>query len=346
MKYAPIYIPTLNRYEHFYRLMESLKRNSWACYTDVIVAVDYPPSEKYRDGWQKICNYLDKSDFSIFNNFIVFKRDVNYGIPKNINELWYYVQSHYDRWIYSEDDLEYSPNYLEYMDKCLDKYENDPDVIAVTGYSYPIDWKVSEGATYMRQNFNVASWGLGMWKSRQAEFNSYILTGQMLKDAPSVIKSEKYKVMIDSTFQEYFRDTLKYDKNKSIECRVTDCSLTAFLACYNKYCISPVISKVRNWGFDGTGVCCPKSSGANTMVDDLDYAAQETDTATSFELVLNDDGFLDENRRLLNKFDLVPSEKMAIAELNFKLIKRYGMKLGYVIRMAIAVINRIKRKFN
>ena len=58
MVYAPIYIPTLCRSEHFQKCIESLKTNTWARYTDVYIALDYPPSEKYRAGYEKICSYL------------------------------------------------------------------------------------------------------------------------------------------------------------------------------------------------------------------------------------------------------------------------------------------------
>jgi hypothetical protein len=74
MKYAPIIIPTLCRFEHFKRLIVSLKRNSWARYTDVYVGIDYPPIQRYRQGWEIICNYVDNGSFEEFASFNVVKR--------------------------------------------------------------------------------------------------------------------------------------------------------------------------------------------------------------------------------------------------------------------------------
>lgn len=37
MVYAPVCIPTLNRYEHLKELIESLQQNSWAQYTDLYI---------------------------------------------------------------------------------------------------------------------------------------------------------------------------------------------------------------------------------------------------------------------------------------------------------------------
>ena len=45
MIYAPVLIPTLCRADHFIRCLESLKKNTWAKYTEVYVAVDYPAKE-------------------------------------------------------------------------------------------------------------------------------------------------------------------------------------------------------------------------------------------------------------------------------------------------------------
>ena len=71
MIYAPVVIPTLCRSTHFKRTVESLKRNGWAKYTDVYIGLDYPPAEKYEQGWKEICEYLETSDFSVFNKFVV-----------------------------------------------------------------------------------------------------------------------------------------------------------------------------------------------------------------------------------------------------------------------------------
>ena len=58
MTYYPVIIPTLNRYEHFKNCVESLSNNLYANETELVVGLDYPPSEKYIDGWKKIKDYI------------------------------------------------------------------------------------------------------------------------------------------------------------------------------------------------------------------------------------------------------------------------------------------------
>lgn len=58
MVYYPICIPTLCRYEKFKECIESLAHNTIASKTDLIIGLDFPPSEKYREGYEKIKEYI------------------------------------------------------------------------------------------------------------------------------------------------------------------------------------------------------------------------------------------------------------------------------------------------
>ena len=165
MNCAPILITTLNRHEHFIRLIESLRKNTWAKYTPVYVALDFPPSEKYVDGYIKICDYL-KGDFSDFLEFHIIRRNENYGSLRNMAEMRDKILQRYDTFIRTDDDAEFSPNFLEFMNKCLEKYKDCDDVIAVTGYSYPIKWTASPESNVLPINFNASMWGTGFWKHK------------------------------------------------------------------------------------------------------------------------------------------------------------------------------------
>jgi len=331
MKYAPFVVPTLCRSEHFIRMIESLKRNSWACYTDVVVSVDYPLSEQDRKGWQEICDYLDRGDFSAFKQMIVFKQTKNLGVGGNINYLNNYIIQNYDRWIRCDDDCEFSPNFLEYMDKCLDWFEDDEDVVAVTGYSYPIDWSVSEGATCMKQQFNVASWGLGYWVKKHESAAKYIRSGKMLDDAEMVIRTGRHKKMSKRCYVQYFNQVVNNRRGtvKALLTGVTDISLRAYLACQDKYCISPVLSKVKNHGFDGSGAVCQNTVGMDdSSTESYDYQKQEIDTSTHFDLVLNDPQLLHENKLKMDAFDGVSKRHLLYTNIKFKIVKCFGVKFA------------------
>ena len=131
---APLYIPTLCRHEHFKKAIESLKVNTWAKYTTIYIALDYPAKDTHWDGYNKICEYLDSNDFSEFRDFIVVKRSENMGSLANADSMCKEIMKKYDRWIYAEDDLEFSPVFLEYMNKCLKYFENDASFLSACRY--------------------------------------------------------------------------------------------------------------------------------------------------------------------------------------------------------------------
>lgn len=81
MKYAPVIIPTLNRYEHFKRCLESLEKCTGAEMTEVYVGLDFPPSDKYVEGWKKIDIYLKEKEVNNhFKKLIVVRRETNCGV--------------------------------------------------------------------------------------------------------------------------------------------------------------------------------------------------------------------------------------------------------------------------
>ena len=133
--YAPVFIPTLCRYEHFKRCVDSLSRCIGAKHTILIIGLDYPLKEIHWDGYHKIKEYIPS--ISVFKEVIVLERTENYGSKKNGDEAFKYIYERYDRMILTEDDNEFSPNFLEYINKGLVQYKNNPNVFAICGYMYP-----------------------------------------------------------------------------------------------------------------------------------------------------------------------------------------------------------------
>lgn len=348
MKYAPFAVPTLCRSDHFIRMIESLKKNSWAHYTDVIVGVDFPPSEKYKTGWEKILGYLDSGDFSVFNKLIVFRQTENIGAQKNGQLLKQYIEQHYDRWIYCDDDCEFSPNFLEYMDKCLDAFENDPDVVAVTGYSYPLEWAKSESATCMKQQFNAATWGVGRWVNKSKPIAEYIQSGTMLDDARMVIMTGRYRKMVKKCFSQYITasSTGRDGVVKGLMTGVTDLSLRAYLACQDKYCISPMISKVRNYGFDGTGLYCQNSNGTDSSnALNYYYHKQKIDNSDKFNIILNDPNLHECNRKKLDNFERVSKSTYCYTYFKSLIIRFFGLNFTRKMdRTIVFVLKTFKLK--
>lgn len=322
MIYAPIIIPTLCRSDHFIRLIESLKVNLWAKYTHVYVSLDFPPNEKYIEGWRTIINYVDSGDFSAFAGFHVLKQKQNKGWVYNMWWLCDYIAERYDRWIYLEDDGECSPNFIEYIDKCLERYENDNSVYGVCGFNFPVEWKVSPGATCLKQNVSATVWGIGLWRDKYQEMRTYIKSDTLLDNVKKCFEEGSYSKMIDACRRDYIPVALSPVRRFNGFMRDwTDMSMRAFLAVEGKYCISPVVSKVRNWGFDGSG--CSNGKGQN----DNSSSRMQIDFDEHFELKEDTTCNDSENCKRLNDVDRIPQNQLIDVKREIWLYENYGFSV-------------------
>lgn len=339
MIYAPIMIPTMNRYQHLKRAIESLRKNLWAKYTDIYIGVDFPPSAKYFEGYNRIIEYLN-GDFSEFKSFNVVKRDYNYGSLQNIASLRNMIFKNYDRLIKADDDAEFSPNFIEYMDKCLMEYENDSQTIAVTGYSYPLKWVVSAGSTVFFENFICPMWGIGLWRDKFLTINDYIVNQKGLgQDSRKIVLSGCLSRMTDACRKEFADLCLTPDFHVTLASRFTDISLRMYMSVYDKRVVMPVVSKVRNWGFDGSGEFCAAVGDQVKrllVAKDYQYQFQPIEEKEDFVLVKDSIRSINSNRDLMNKFD--PISFFAKLKVNIKLIlfvlfgKTNFMRITYLIR--------------
>lgn len=348
MVYAPVTIPTLCRYEHFVRCLESLRRNRWAQYTDVYIGLDYPAKEAHWDGYRKIGAYLEQP-FPEFRSVHVFRREKNVGASFNSRLLREEALRTCDRYIYMEDDLEVSPNYLEYMDKALMAYEDDPTVAAVSGYAYPLNWKCENGCTVAKQNFNASTWGIGIWQAKRRVQIKYLRSNGLSKDFSRAYRNGCFDKMIDYAVKDYVNICENgWSGRKGFLNNLTDVAMRIYLAVRDQYVVMPLVSKVRNHGYDGSGVFCQRIEGSadgDFCVDNYVFSAQPIDESDSFTII--EDQLFDKkaNRDLLNRFDRVSSEEMKGIWNRAKRIAsrgRYGgvLLLGKKAVKKMKIINR------
>lgn len=170
MIYAPICIPTLNRFEHLKKCLESLSNCTWAEHTEVYVALDYPPAnqwEKYAPGWEKNREFLHSCGNMGFKKLHVIEREENYGIWLNNNGhktnlsalLEDYIIGKYKNYIVTEDDNVFAPCFLEYMNKGYELFKEDPKVVCISAYRFYFPIK-SDGNTFFRQTVDFSPWGV------------------------------------------------------------------------------------------------------------------------------------------------------------------------------------------
>lgn len=328
MVYAPIYIPTLCRSEHFQKCIESLKANTWAKYTDVYIALDYPPSEKYRAGYEKICSYLESGEFDCFKSFNVVKREKNYGAGINSQKMREFIIKKYDRWIFAEDDIIFSPIFLEYMDKALEQYEHDDSVVGINGYSYPIPYKThKKNSNVFKQKYTFSMWGAGFWRKKYVDIAKKLKSGYMYESYCDLKKKGRLNQLIRGRYYDYMFHALtnssKYFK------AISDMSLGVYMTFNDLYAITPVVSKTRNIGFDGSGACCQNIVEIDNKTSlTYDYNSQTIDTGyeEKVSIVQDDETYLTENKVMLDEFLVTDNYKKRKVDILLKIEKIFGRR--------------------
>lgn len=241
--YAPIIIPTLNRYEHLKRCVESLANNTDADKTELVIGLDYPPAEKYIEGYNKIKEYLPT--INGFQSVTILTTEVNLNAVGNFNRLIDYVKGKgYDSFIATEDDNEFSPNFLSYCNWALDYFREDKSVFYICAFNL-IDTPNLKNNIY-KYNHGFCAWGCATWMDRrERELNAYDynIMKQLVDSYPLTILFNKRKISLASSL-------LYMIKKQYILGDTAIQSIPDKL----RWCIFPKTSLVRNWGHDGSGL--------------------------------------------------------------------------------------------
>lgn len=240
INYAPVLIATLNRYDHFKRCVESLSKCREAECTELFIALDYPKLEVHKSGYKSILSYLS-GGIKGFKKINIIKRDVNFGADLNFRDAWTQVFEKYDRIIITEDDNEFSTDFLNFINLGLDLYEDRDDVLSICGYNYPIKFKKEPGEYFLYQGFSA--WGYGTWRRKYQK-----LTFDINEIQDCMIQDKCRRAIRSKFIRSHLNSILKTNL-------VTGDTYHCFYQYMNSMSsLFPKISRVRNHGHDGTGV--------------------------------------------------------------------------------------------
>lgn len=288
MIYAPVIIPTLCRAEKFKKCIASLQKNSYAKYTELYISLDYPSNESYRRGYEQIKSYLDKG-IEGFAHVEILRQDINQGWYKNYDLLRKKVYEKHNCYIYSEDDNIFALNFLEYMDRCLTEFEEDEDILAVTGYSYPIDWKAGKHNVIKVDSY-FAAWGYGIWRQKEERMLGAINLDNFERQMRNASSMCKLYHAGRNQYCNFVKGMIEYTDMliENGQVLTLDLSYALYQIFYDKYMIFPVISKVRNTGYEEGGVHCAELTPQGRQPlhhRNYLYASQPIDESDRFERI-------------------------------------------------------------
>ncbi|CAK27100.1 Conserved hypothetical protein [Synechococcus sp. RCC307] len=242
MLYSPVSITVYNRFFHFKKCIENLKKNVLADKTTLFIFSDAPRLgdeenvQKVRDYAKNIDGFKDvRLHFQTTNNF-----------AKNGYESRRIPISEFGSVIRMEDDILTAPGFLTFLNHAYQFYQNNPSIVNITGYCPPL----RINSDYSKDYFILkrpCAWG---WLYDQEILD--IVESQIdIGELNSFIKNSRHK--ITECGEDVLRMAFK-DATKQIQ--AGDVRSMFYQIKYNKYTIYPRYSLVQNIGHDGSGLHC------------------------------------------------------------------------------------------
>lgn len=254
---APIVVFAYNRPTHLGLTLEALARANGARESELWVFSDGPRRPEAAPQVAEVRAVVRKVvEQSAFSRVHVAESPSNLGLARSVIQGVTRVLESHDRVIVVEDDLIASVDFLDFMNDALQYYRHDERVGSVTG-SCPITRFPKDYVHSVALVPRNCSHGWGTWADRWRQVDW---------SASGVDKLQRHwglrRQFNRAGADRYGR--LRHQLDGRIDSWSIRFGLWQFLA--GMYTIYPTTNRIRNIGFDGTGVHCGVGSVTNDAI--------------------------------------------------------------------------------
>ena len=253
---APIVFFVYNRPKHTEAVLNALKKNTLAKDSLLYVFSDAAKKEKDFENVNKVREIINKIDG--FKEVIVTEAETNFGCANSVISGITKVINEHGKAIIIEDDILTAPNFLEFMNEALNRYENDKRICSISGF-VPNEKMAESCKDFVFLAYRNSSWGWGTWKDRWNDVDWDMLQWENIKkdkklwkklqkggqDAPYLLKLQMEGFISSWAIRFYTDNALK-----------------------DKYTLFPTKTFVENIGLDGSGTHCGNVKKSNSVVSE------------------------------------------------------------------------------
>lgn len=245
MNFAPIVLFVYNRPEHTRIALQSLSACQYADQSVLYIFADQAKNDKAREKVEQVRQIIREDIWrERFQEVVITEALENKGLANSVISGVTQVMDQHGRVIVVEDDNRVAPDFLDYMNRGLEFYENDHKIGHIGGYKAPIH--IPED--YKKDVFLVgrgSSYAWATWKDR------WDLVDWEVKDFQEFAKDKK----AIASFNEYGEDRFEMLKNQ-VEGNMNSWAIRFSYAVWKNhmYAVLPCKTRVENIGFDGSGV--------------------------------------------------------------------------------------------
>ncbi len=160
---VPVLVSVYHRLYTLGRCIEALRNNAEARFTDLFVVSDAAAKPQDEARVTAVRKFVE--GITGFKSVTLIARPENWGANRSVMGAIGELLNRFGRLIFMEDDILPSKYFLEYMNKGLEVYINNPKVFAICGYKG--NFRLPR--TYKNDLFvlqRYSPWGIGLWADK------------------------------------------------------------------------------------------------------------------------------------------------------------------------------------
>lgn len=237
-QYAPIVLFVYNRPIHTQKTIIALQANNLATQSDLYIFSDAPKNDMAFNAVKEVREYIKKL-VKGFKSITIIEQETNLGLANSIITGVTKIINNFGKVIVVEDDLLLSTNFLDFMNKSLNFYQDNPEILSISGYNMAIK-------PNPKTNFDVyfaaraASWGWATWANKWQGIDWEV------SDFKTFSKNTKQINLFKLNGSDMFKMLKQQQEGLN--------NSWAIRYCYhqfknNLYSVYPIVSKVKNMGF-------------------------------------------------------------------------------------------------
>ena len=235
--YAPIILFVYRRLDTLKQVIKNLKKNKLSKLSDIYIFSDGYKNLNDKKNVLAVRTYL--KNIQGFKNKKIILRNKNLGLAKNIISGTSKILSLKGKGIIIEDDIIVSPNFLTYMNLCLEKFKEEKKIWHINAWNYNIKLKSCKYDVFYWKGMHC--WGWATWYNKWKFYK---------KDPKKLIRTFSDKDIKKFNYDGYFdfwRQVIRNYKSK-----IDSWAIFWYAIIFkNKgLCVSPLESLTFNIGHD------------------------------------------------------------------------------------------------
>ena len=249
MSLAPVALFAYNRPDHLLATLASLEANTLSAATDLVVFCDGARSIADAERVARVRKIAHNARG--FRTLEVVERERNLGLAESIASGVGHLCAERGKVIVVEDDLQLAQDFLEFMNRALDRYENEESVMQISGFQFALP-SLDQGPCVFLPI--ISCWGWAVWERAWKAYDASAAGWSRL----STNRADRQRFDLDGAY-DYFGLL-----GKQLAGKVDSWGVRWYLSVFLRdgLVLFPPRSLVMNAGFDGSGTHAGGAGGS------------------------------------------------------------------------------------